>query len=292
MTTKEILDNLEGKLSKHWIKQKELKNTKDNINQYFSIFSDLRYFVDRTSGNFLYLYNENGEYKDLDYNNIYTQNPELLIKVNGVVDNNKTKEYVDELFKKTDKAFNKLKLIDDLKNDSRLHTKFGTQGRLLNSLPSNKTISLKNLKTTEHIYGILMPYIDNALVLMKGINKKQAQAIIDDKNNVNSINSFLTVCRNIYKKSGDEKFNQQAYLDEKLVNIISALDNIDKIECSEPLMKNRSTEDFVQFLSPNKNFANNLLGIEQLIDEKTFNEHATEDMKYYLGTQKKKYNLN
>jgi hypothetical protein len=280
MDKSEILNNLEGKLTNHWIAQKDVKKNKENINQYFKAFSDLRYFVDRDTGNLLYEHNEQGQITGkLDYQSIYTQSPELTIVKNGEIDQEASEKYVNEMFKKTNESMYKLKLIDEIKNDSRLHNKFGEKGHLIFELPPTDPMFLYKLQNVAPLYSIFKNYIDNALNLVKKLDKKQYTAITEDQDNNNAMNSFLTVCNNEVRKLEDTKFNMNNYLNEKLTNIVSSLDNMDKVECENPLIINRSTDYFNRYLIPliTKEEEGN-----QGIDKELFDKYTTKDMKVNL----------
>ncbi|MFA5333483.1 MAG: hypothetical protein WC376_03230 [Candidatus Nanoarchaeia archaeon] len=240
MSTDKIYNDLGGLLKAHWDTVDNVKNTKENISQYFKVFSDMRYFANRTNGEFLYQRNEKGEYAGLNYEAIYAQSPELTkLKKDGTIDEEASKKYVDEVFKKTNEAFQKLKIISDFSNYSRFHEKFG-KGKATSYLPIVST-DLRAMKNLAVIYETLPQYINNALSLVKKVAENDYDAIIEDKDNNNAMNSFLTICNIKYKALGDEKFSMNKYVDEKLMNIISALDSIDKDECSQPLMNKRMT---------------------------------------------------
>jgi hypothetical protein len=287
-----IYNNLESLLGPQWSVKNEVENTKENINQYFKAFSDLRYFVDRTSGEFLYELDEKGNRTGkLNYQAIYKNAPELLtLKANGTPDEEKSNKTIDEVFAKTNQYFSKLKLIEDLSNDSRLHGRFGSSGVSYN-LPNADEYFLYKLKDVSSIYPVFQRYIDNALNLTKKIAPINYAQIHEVQDNTVAMNLFLTVCNIKYennKKSSNKEFNMNNYLDEKLVNATSALDKIDAIEYEEQHFKNRSTDEFVGFLAPNKELANKYYGVNQLVDEKIFNLYATKDMKLELNKLKKK----
>jgi hypothetical protein len=280
MDTKPIYDNLEGKLSQFWIGQKEVKISNKEINQYLMPFANLKYFA-KADGSFLYMHNEQGLIR-LDYEAIYNNSSELkILKKDGSFDKEKTNEYIDELFRQTNESFKKIKLISDFSNYSRLNSRFGLKHQATSYLPgiSNGLWDLKNVSELPKIAGM---YFINALNVVKKLAPEKYRAIDKNPNN-NSIVSFLEICKEEYKSKGNDKFSMNNYLDEKIMNIISALDDIDREECGNPLMKNRATDLFVMYLSPDKKLFRN-----SLIDEKIFSRHASNDIKTYLETLKEK----
>lgn len=285
MNTNSIYDDLEEKLSQFWIEQKDVKISKEAVSQYFKAFADLRYFADRTTGKFFYNRDSQGNFIGLDYNVIYINSPELtILKADKSIDKEKSNKYILEAFMQTNEAFYKIKAIDELSNDSRLHNRFGIKGRLSFNLPQIDLGFLAELEDASAIYGFMPRYFSNALKLAEKMAPQEYKVIFENfkSNTKMAMNSFLTLCETKHNKSGDKNFNMGNYLDEKIMNIVSALDDIDKEECSNPLMKNRATDLFVMYLSPDKKLFRN-----SLVDEKIFSRHASNDMKIYLETLNK-----
>lgn len=248
MSTDKIYGDLEKELSQFWTHKEDFNVNKENANQYLKSFSDLRYFADRATGKMLYSYDENGAFKSLDYKAIAEKNEELKQE-----NEQKTKEYIDNLFVKTNEYFRKISFIDELSNHSRLHYKFGkgkSNYSFIEQIGSD--FSLLRMKSLGELIGISPRYVINAINFIEKIDKKNGKAIEELYNNKQAdlaMNSFVTLCQINYNELGDAKFDANGFADEKIMKIISALDDIDKDECIKARVKNRITPHLLNYAS-------------------------------------------
>ena len=285
MTTDKIYSDLEAKLAQFYTLQKSVEPTKENISQYFTLYANLRYFVERSTGKFLYEYDDKTkQFKGLNYAAI-SQNSEMIKKdAQGNVDQAATKDYIDEVFAKTNENFQKLHLIQEFGNYSRFHNKFGSRTGHATSYLPNINFDLRSYKDVSVLTLLNEKYFTNALTLLEKVAPKTCTAL-ENKIKMNRkskkpdealwINDFLTEAE-ILTKPLKSKFSMNDYLDKKIMTLASALDDIDKDECSQPLMFNRSTEQLVM------HFFNNQ------VSEKALNEYSTKDMKKSIKKLSKK----
>lgn len=282
MNTDKIYNNLEGKLNQFWSEQKDIKPDEKMISQNLELYANLKYLT--KDGKMLYVRNDKGEILGdsnhkpmLDYKAIYETSPELTIKVNNVIDEKASNKYIDEFFNKTNECLKKVKLLSDLSNYSRFHEKFG-KGDVTSSIP-NISIDLYAIDDVSIIPKITGMHFGNALGLIEKIAPVSYKSIIESaQKKENFMNSFLEICELKYRTKGDKKFEMNKYLDEKIMNVFSALDDIDKEECSQPLMYNRNTDSLIR----------QILQQKIVTDDKIFDKYATKDMKTTLEKLTKK----
>ncbi|MDD2678836.1 MAG: hypothetical protein PHT91_03815 [Candidatus Nanoarchaeia archaeon] len=250
MNNDNIYSDLEKELSPFYNQTStETEATIDNINQYLTPFATLKYFVDNDTGKFLYIRDEKtGQFKGLDYKKIIEKTSEFIkYDSNKKVDEAKTNEYIDEVFEKTNRNFQQLKLIKDFGNYSRFHFKFGN-GQASSYLPKID-FHIRMMKNVSEVMSISGAYFVNAVNSLKNLVPAQYKALEEKimlvrKSKASDalwINDFLNVAE-IKAKPLTSGFNMTEYLDKKLLCLVSGLDKITSEECSRPLMNNSNAE--------------------------------------------------
>jgi hypothetical protein len=276
--SKRAYDTLENALKNEWIKNDTISANNDNIKDLIVPFANLKYFVGN-DGKFLYTI-ANNAFSGLDYEAILAQNSDLR-KSND----NETQKYITNLFMQTNLAWQKLDMLIDGANYSRLHNRFGEKRKIIYNIPE----PIIDLRQFGHISN-LKPffegaYFNNSLSLLETItkNSKECQLIkekIKDKGDY--INSFLTFIQQAAKKKEILGYDLNNELDKKIAKYFSAIDEIDAEECkaNRLLGKNRITPQIIGHLA-------GIIGEQKLLS-KDFNKYLSTPIIDWIEKQKKK----